>query len=92
MPRDDFGKKFADGGGYYLTPCISCERKHIGYPTCDAFPRGIPMAILEGKFQHKTVYPGDGGLTYKRDVARWKRLQPFLQRAKPPFGEPLPPV
>ena len=88
---NDFGKKFSDGGGFYSTPCISCVHKHSGFPTCDAYPRGIPTIILDGKFQHRTIYRGDGGIVYKRDEAKWARLKPFLERSYPPFGRPIPP-
>jgi len=45
--------------------CVSCERKSRG-PICEAYPDGIPEVILNGKVDHKTPYPGDGGLTYVR--------------------------
>ncbi len=43
--------------------CVSCRRKTRG-PVCEAYPGGIPEAILRGSIDHKTPYPGDQGLTY----------------------------
>lgn len=43
--------------------CVSCLRKSRG-PVCEAYPDGIPEVILNGKVDHKTLYPGDHGLTY----------------------------
>lgn len=48
----------------FLSPCASCARKLADAPTCQAFPNGIPAAILGGKHSHRTAYPGDGGLHY----------------------------
>jgi len=33
--------------------------------TCDAYPDGIPDAILFGDSDHKTPYPGDHGITFE---------------------------
>jgi hypothetical protein len=33
--------------------------------TCSAFPDGIPAEILDGGFDHREPYPGDGGIRYR---------------------------
>jgi hypothetical protein len=33
---------------------------------CKAFPDGIPGAILSGKHDHTTAYPGDRGIRYEQ--------------------------
>jgi hypothetical protein len=51
-------------------PCTSCVRWHRGTLTCEAYPGRIPDAILDGREQHRTPYPGDRGLQYlARDAA-----------------------
>lgn len=49
--------------------CSQC--KHLrdgGRWTCDAFPSGIPSAILTNKFDHTKPYPGDRGIRFERRV------------------------
>lgn len=45
--------------------CATCIHKDIGKPTCNAFPDGIPAAILEGKIRHNKPYPGDSGILFE---------------------------
>ena len=50
-----------------VTPaCWTCVHKYRGAPACEAFPKGIPEAILNGSHQHRQPYPGDGGIRYTR--------------------------
>lgn len=43
--------------------CVTCNR-YRGLLTCDAFPERIPQVILEGSFDHRKPYPGDGGIRW----------------------------
>lgn len=45
--------------------CGRCKHKHLGKPTCAAFPGGIPEAFLTGEKQHTTPYPGDNGIRFE---------------------------
>lgn len=50
-----------------------CVRLHVGDAdelmpdrlTCDAFPDGIPDAILKSGYDHRKRYRGDQGITYE---------------------------
>jgi hypothetical protein len=46
------------------TRCWRCTR-YRGQLDCDAFPNGIPEAILSGEHDHAEPYQGDQGLTYQ---------------------------
>lgn len=50
--------------------CNDCGRLRPADPDrkgfyCDAFPDGVPDAILCNTHDHKTPYPGDNGLTFE---------------------------
>jgi hypothetical protein len=58
-----------DGGAIIVTPpiCELCRHLHRetgGYVDCDAFPDGIPVAILAGDHDHTTPFPGDHGIHF----------------------------
>ena len=36
---------------------------------CDAFPDGIPDAIITGEFDHHQPYPGDHGIRFEPKLA-----------------------
>lgn len=64
-------RKYVLDGEEYPTPysgvCMFC--KHLTSAmqhTCAAFPAGIPPEIWEAQNNHKTPYPGDGGIRFER--------------------------
>ena len=53
-----------------LSVRVKCEEcKHIrydkDYPTCDAFPEGIPIDIFSGEVSHDKSYDGDNGVHFE---------------------------
>jgi hypothetical protein len=47
--------------------CLQCAHYRYAY-SCDAFPAGIPEAILSGLIEHTSPYPGDAGIIFKLRV------------------------
>ena len=48
--------------------CLECNRFHyadLENNICDAFPDGIPWAIITSEFDHHNPYPGDNGLQFE---------------------------
>jgi len=50
--------------------CYSCTHLHPGDGMmCDAYPDGIPEAILDSTADHRLPYEGDNGITFVQDPA-----------------------
>lgn len=58
--------KIADMGVNISVQCLAC--KHLGKPlTCEAFPKGIPKKILDGKVNHSTPIEGqDNDIVFEK--------------------------
>jgi hypothetical protein len=49
-----------------IPQCFDCTRLHAGKGMrCDAFPGGIPEAILLARHDHRQPYPGDNGILFE---------------------------
>lgn len=51
--------------------CADCIHLHrtseLPGIRCDAYPNGIPKALLHGDADHNEPFPGDKGIRYERD-------------------------
>lgn len=47
--------------------CFGC-RFYSQDLKCNAFPHGIPMAVITGKVDHRTPIKGDRGITFEPAV------------------------
>lgn len=66
--------KFTWGGDFNrsnVIQCLTCRHRVKGvHPiACDAFPGGVPDAILRNQHDHRQPYPGDHGILYEPDDA-----------------------
>ena len=44
--------------------CLRCAH-YTGQAECEAFPDGIPVAIIQGEIDHTKPYPGDNGIQFE---------------------------
>lgn len=58
--------------GLTLPLCSICRYKHKesrtyrkSFPTCDAFPHGIPEAIRKNRMDHRKAIAGDNGIRFE---------------------------
>lgn len=49
--------------------CLSCAR-YTSALRCEAYPDGIPEAIVHSEHDHRLPYEGDHGLRYVRDETK----------------------
>lgn len=48
--------------------CLACKNLNNNMTTCRAFPKGIPVKILAGKFDHTRSFKGDKGIQFERII------------------------
>lgn len=65
--------------------CMYCLRFHeadLQEETCDAFPNGIPNAIIMMEADHRKPYPGDHGLLFLVEPGSEDLLPPIEPRSR----------
>ena len=67
-----------------LPLCSICRYKHQdtfdyrkSFPTCDAFPNGIPEAVRKNRIDHRRTISGDNGIHFEL-AADTEPLRQFL--------------
>jgi hypothetical protein len=69
--------------------CAGCARLNREAETlvCEAYPAGIPDAILDNLADHRAPYPGDQGLQFKPRDADAAAYAETLFGPKPDYTE-----
>ncbi len=52
---------------FIIPICNLCKNRRLQEPgiTCNAFPKGIPDAILDNESDHRKPFKGDGGIRFE---------------------------
>ena len=67
MPQDPPPFLPLDQRSLVGTGCLDCAHLiDLVESTCEAFPVGIPLDILQDRVRHDRSYPGDHGIQYKK--------------------------
>ena len=48
--------------------CLACNNLNDNMTTCKAFPKGIPVKILIGHWDHTRPFKNDNGVQFERIV------------------------
>jgi len=69
--KERINEKFiSDGMGsmhFVDAICHKCIHVDENGVTCKAFPDGIPVAILNGEFDHHKPHPDDNGIQFEKN-------------------------
>ena len=63
--------------------CFYCEHsKNRKTGTCDAFPKGIPLGIASGQFNHHKSHEGDSGILFELDKKKIEHEESIRERLR----------
>lgn len=72
-----------------LPMCAVCDRWRAG--ACEAYPDGIPFAIMRGAADHRLPLPGDDGLQFVPSDRSGRELVESMYGVEPqPYEGPWP--
>jgi len=55
--------------------CLICRHLlDLEAGTCAAFPSGVPESLWYGTVNHRTPYPGDGGMMFEKGPSKAMEL------------------
>jgi hypothetical protein len=55
--------------------CVRLRSRAGQWPTCAAFPAGIPKEIINGGFDHRQPFPGDNGIRFELKAGQAEQLK-----------------
>jgi hypothetical protein len=67
MPQDPSFRQPLDQRFLVGSGCLECGHLiDLVESTCEAFPAGIPLDILQDRLRHDQPFPGDHGIRFEK--------------------------
>ena len=70
------------GGSFQCISCFWYVGRISSGIACYAFPTGIPLEIIEGKFDHRDLYPGYAGILWHEEPGWARPIEEEVQRCR----------
>lgn len=66
-----------------LSQCVWCRHRWANGQRCEAFPNGIPEAIIRNRHDHREAYDGDSGVRFEPEEVEIEFVDPDDDIAPP---------